>query len=325
MKRIVPGLGIFVVLLFATSGRAEQIYTYDSADGVITRFHYDDLGRLTQNNSVSVGTNTTVTGMTYNYYDNTLMALESPSGGGSTTITAYDGTSLGQLTTTSPGVSLQGLTMTPDQREVFTYDATDGRILDYQYDGRGQLHETNSVDTGGRVVTAFTYTTDDRLVVAETPSGGGNSTIYFYDPNTLTQVGTPQTLTQESDGLTTSYRYNDLYSYDALDRMVTRYTYDGNGNLTPQNSVSTGSDTVGGLTYTYDDNELLISRTDAGGHTTVYSYDALTLNPITTQAVGGTAFDLTDAAAIPEPASGLLAGVGGLILAGYARRRRNPR
>jgi RHS repeat-associated protein len=142
-------------------------------------------------------------------------------------------------------------------------------------------NRTSMIDAAGRVVN-YTYDATQRLLSeSDNVSGAFVTTSYTYD-----DVG--NRLTKNVGGVVTSY------TYDAGDRMLTEgglsYTYDANGNLLSRSD---------GVTYTYDAENRLASHT-AGGVTTAYTYDAFG-NRVGSNSLSGTTNYLVD----PADSSGL--------------------
>ena len=186
-----------------------------------------------------------------------------------------------------------------------------GHTTNYYYDSAGDL--TSTTDPAGQT-TWYRYANDDGRVTSVTDPDG-NATAYGY------QLGDPYSVTDPDGNTTTSYLdaagrdvadtnalgqttlktydpLNDLTSITDPDGHMTKYTYDADGDLLtmvdPNNNtttytydyedrLATKKDALSGLwTYGYDNDSDLTSVQDAKGQTTVYTFDALGRNSLTT-------------------------------------------
>ena len=133
------------------------------------------------------------------------------------------------------------------------------RVSKYEYDALGRLTKTIYPD-GTSLVTEY----DDAGNVIREVSPDGLETVYTYDKN-----GNMLT-SEDSGGRKTSSEYDALgrkiKTVDALG-METVFEYDKDGNLIKETS---GRKTV---TYEYDSQGNITSRTAAGGEKTEYTYD----------------------------------------------------
>lgn len=166
--------------------------------------------------------------------------------------------------------------VTPTVTTTYTYDqfnfldtvTANGQITDYDYDVLGNLVQT-TLPNG--VVETSDYDDLNRLIELTNTDGDGN-VISSYD-YTLDEVGNRK-LVEELGGRTVAYEYDKLYrllSEDITDPVRSDrslvYTYDAVGNRL------TLDDSIAGLTtYSYNNNDWLLSETEAGV-TTNYSYD----------------------------------------------------
>ena len=122
----------------------------------------------------------------------------------------------------------------------------------------------------------FTYDATDRIV--QVKDRNGNATRYVYDSNgnivkTIDALGTESVFTYNKNDQLIS---TDLHRVDALNGVdsheITLYEYDGR-NLVTKEINALGDSSV----YVYDGNGNLVSKTDADGYVTQYSYTALDL------------------------------------------------
>ena len=166
-------------------------------------------------------------------------------------------------------------------------------MTSYAYDANGNL--TSMTDAAGTVtytydalnrVTSvkdrrgntqfFTYDATDRIV--QVKDRNGNATRYVYDGNgnivkTIDALGTESVFTYNKNDQLIS---TDLHRVDALNGVdsheITLYEYDGRNLVTKEiNALGNSTD------YVYDGNGNLVSKTDADGYVTRYSYTALDL------------------------------------------------
>lgn len=163
----------------------------------------------------------------------------------------------------------------------YTYDAngnltsmTDAAgTVTYTYDA---LNRVTSVKDRRGNTQFFTYDATDRIV--QVKGRNGNATQYVYDGNgnivkTIDALGTESVFTYNKNDQLIS---TDLHRVDALNGVdsheITLYEYDGR-NLVTKEINALGDSTV----YVYDGNGNLVSKTDADGYVTRYSYTALDL------------------------------------------------
>jgi len=142
-------------------------------------------------------------------------------------------------------------------------------------------NRTRMTETTGRVVD-YTYDSTYRLLSeSDNVSGAPVTTSYSYD-----NVG--NRVTKNVGGVVTNYTYN------AADQLLTEggltYTYDANGNLLSRSD---------GVTYTYDAENRLASHT-VGGIVTSYTYDSFG-NRVRSNTGGSVTAYIVD----PEDSSGL--------------------
>jgi len=182
-----------------------------------------------------------------------------------------------------------------------------GNPTTYVYDSGGNL---TAVQAPLSRTTSYAYDSMDRLTTVTDPlnhatvtaydSGGnaktvtdalGRVTSYTYDPlnrptmmkDALSRVTTTAydaagQVTKVTNPLSedTQYTYNangwQTTRTDSLGRVST-YTYSGTGKLLLQSDPAFSGGTL--YAYTYDDDDRLLTVTDAASHTTTYAYDAV--------------------------------------------------
>jgi RHS repeat-associated protein len=262
-------------------------------DGYTLNYGYDAAGRLeTLSNSVN--------GLLvqYTYDANGRLAFETKGNG---TFATYSYDAAGEILTItnfSPGGALQSFfdysydskgnrvsMTTASGSTIYAYDAMNqliavtypnGRQVAYTYDSSGNRTAVN--DTG----TNTTYSVNS---LNQYTQAGGTGFVYDADGNLASQI--------DSNGTTT-------YQYDAENRLIGvisptngiwQFTYDvlGNRSLVVTNGVTnqyvydpfalgnlaTACNAAGAIVDRYDDALGLVSRIDASGDVSFYSFDAL--------------------------------------------------
>ncbi len=163
-----------------------------------------------------------------------------------------------------------------------------GGVTAYEYDAQNRL--TKVTDPRGRVVAQNTYDPETGRVVQQTQADGGVLTFNYISECAIEspgQTSTPPTcpvaLTSVTDplGNQTTYQFNPLGFLvavtDALGQMRT-FTRDPGTNLVlgihgGASCSVCGAGTSGDQTFTYDTRGNLLTRTDALGNTTTFTYD----------------------------------------------------
>ncbi len=266
------------------NARAVELKFSRDGQGRITRWAYDDVGRLLSRTLPEGQTET----------------FEYDAVGNRTTHTAFDAQGCANVA----GAGCAGATDEMGRLTQITYPG--GQLIDYGYDARGNKV---SLKSGAHSIT-YRYTALNQL---ESLTEGSETTEYVYDelgrqrevryPNGAVTTTAYDTLsrpllveTKDAAGALiarTAYTLDDAghrtrleeldrtvdYTYDALYRLTsetvtdqnktrtTTWTYDKVGNRLTQD--------VDGLltTYEYDDNDRLLTET-TGGQVTRYTYDA---------------------------------------------------
>lgn len=295
--------------------------------GQTTNMTYDDIGNLVTVTDFNGKTTT------YSYtLNNQIDSVTFPDGGVNSY--TYTATGLPATITDSRGIT----TYSYDSRNrVIEIAHPDGQILGYQYDAFG--NRTSLTSTLGTI--QYSYDSLHRLIQVTDPDGGvtnyaydsvgnrasmtypnGSKTTYTYDTlnrlinlsnaksdgtsisdytYTLAPAGN-RTQVQESSGRVVNYTYDNVYrltqevvtdpvlgnetfayAYDnvgnrltsTINGLVNTYSYDDNDRLISET----------GVTYAYDDNGNLLTKTLVTGESIEYSYDfqnrliqALTIN-----------------------------------------------
>lgn len=138
----------------------------------------------------------------------------------------------------------------------------EGGVTAYTYDADGNVISIKDAETG--YVTAYTYNSVGWVTSMTTPSG--YTTAYEYDKN-----GKLVRITNAGGGVT-------RYVYDSEGRLIqqinpNKYVPVCDG-LNNQTVSYTYTDSCVGDRYTYNASGKVVSKTDAGNHTTFYTYDS---------------------------------------------------
>ena len=262
---------------------------------LITRFEYDQLGRLVKTTFPDGSTTQTI----YNAIGKQGVTIDQLG-----RVTSYSYDAMGRLTrATFPDGSRESSTYDAEGRRVTSVDRA-GRATVYTYDALGRLTKTTFAD-GSSTSSAY----DAIGQVTQVTDARRNSTKYEYDAaGRRTRVTDPlglsttfaydeagnQASMTDANGHTTQFTYDAVNrrtkvafadgtseetEYDALGRtvakrdqagVVTEYQYDALGHLT---AVVDALSQV--TSYEYDEVGNRISQTDANGHMTRFVYDVL--------------------------------------------------
>jgi RHS repeat-associated protein len=277
-----------------TRGGVATSYVYDAVgnrtqrtdyNGAATNYAYDDLNRLT---TVTYPDTSTIA---YTYDDLSRMGTATNANGAVTF--GYDNRG---RTANVTGVFGQTVSYGYDVAGNRTSMAIGGSTYaSYGYDAVNRL---NTITDSGLLAVNYGYDSTNKLISRTLPNGIASA--YDYDGlNRLTRLRhttATTTLTDNQYSYDTANRISQLtdlggahaYSYDSIDRLTSAtypgttsesYTYDSVGNRTashlsgsyayqPFNKVTS----VGGVTYTYDNNGNLLTEV-AGTATTQYAWD----------------------------------------------------
>ncbi|WP_294242138.1 RHS repeat-associated core domain-containing protein [Pseudobutyrivibrio sp.] len=261
------------------SNGTTKTYVYDACNnvtsvtgvtGTTTTYEYDSIGR----NTAVINDDGNETDYTYNSQN---LVSSMTDCNGNTYIFSYD--DAGNMT----GVSYPN-----------------GGSYSYSYDVRGRLTETT--DALGNT-TSYSYDNSDNLICVTDALGNttsytydiagnlisitdamGNETTYAYDGygrivSETNALGQTASITYNSNGqiaTATDFAGNTItYSYDSLGRVTAAvwgdqeisYTYDSYGNVL----------SVGNVSYTYNSNGLLSSKTNGQGNEIDYAYNSVYL------------------------------------------------
>lgn len=209
-------------------------------------------------------------------------------------------TNAGVIASTSRFVSSGGVissqaTVYDDAGRVVSETDELGQTTEYEYDDAGSL--TATVDPAGQR-TEFEYDAAGRQTLTRNPQG--RETLFGYDADDR------RCLLVDPDGGVEKWEYDaagHLSRHTDKSGRVTSYDYDLDGRLVrtagPQGVSTVEYDGAGRVTRTmdeagretrnsYDIMGRLVSRTDAGGHTTLFDYDGLGNITRATDAAGNT-------------------------------------
>jgi YD repeat-containing protein len=244
----------------------------------------------------------------YKYVDslNRLTEIDFPDGGKTTL--AYNDTPPSPTVTTSKKINNTGLTITTVAvsdglghvtQSQLTSDPQGTILTDIAYDGLGRNstitnpHRNGSLPTDG--TTSYGYDALNRITKVTKPDGSIVLTVYTGNCATVADEAGKQTASC-ADGLgrtgivgedTAVLNYLTVYSYDALDNLLTVNQEGGSTNSAnwrtrtfTYNSLSqlltAANPESGTITYTYDSNGNVLTKKDARNITISYlNYDAL--------------------------------------------------
>ncbi len=256
--------------------------------GHTTTFAYDDANRLITKTEPA-GSAGTPKVTTYTY-DNVGNVLTETTGDRLTTYTydpdRYFQTSIERTSSTgnvliTRTVDGNGNILTetdPNQNETtFTYDAFDrmltesgpmgsGQVLTYDPNGNVLTQTTNN--STSNQLTVNSYDTANRLIQTTLPEGGINT--YTYDGN-----GNIKTETRPN-GYHAEYGYNDLNlpTLKTINAQTWLLSYDLAGNLKTETWPNVNGGTGNVITYSYDELNREISKTDTMGPISIQTWDA---------------------------------------------------
>ncbi|EHJ09603.1 RHS repeat-associated core domain-containing protein [Crocosphaera watsonii] len=234
----------------------DQLTAKRFENGTSVEFSYNEAGQL-----ATITDSRGTTSFTYDVQGNSLSRTEPD--GKSISYTYNDSGKLESVITDSVTTSY-----TYDQFNFLDKVTANGEVTDYDYNVLGNLVQT-TLPNG--VVETREYDELYRLIGVDNTDADGNIlSSYDYE---LDAVGN-RTLVEELSGRTVAYEYDKLYRLltedvsDAVNGNQTlSYVYDAVGNrLSLTDSVN------GVTTYSYNDNDWLLSET-IGGVTTKYTYD----------------------------------------------------
>ncbi|MFC5743574.1 putative Ig domain-containing protein [Dyella tabacisoli] len=252
---------------FATYDAFGHVLTQTDAVGNVTSYQYD-----LANNKTTVITPDGMQIITVtDVFGDTLTVTD---GANNTTTYTYDAD--GHLTQTQDALgNLSKNQYDLDGHLTQSTDAT-GHVITYSYDASGHVL-TRTVDpTGLNLKTSYTYDGEGRTLSVTNPSGMVTTYSYDADGNVLTQV---QDAGSGKLNLTTTYTYDGAGKTLIVNAGVgtaaaatTQYVYDNLERLSQQ-IVDPGAGRLNLTTsYTYDANNNLVTKTDAGGNVTSYVY-----------------------------------------------------
>ena len=151
-------------------------------------------------------------------------------------------------------------------------------VTTYTYDGIGRTLSVSTVGTDASTKTTYSYAGN----VVTTTDAAGNWKTFTTDP-----FGHLVTVTEPDPANPTGATYVTSYTYDVLDRLVGVSMPRPTGTQTRAFNYGISNSAVGGLlmwetnpengkvTYTYNANNQLATKTDAKGQQFSYSYDGV--------------------------------------------------
>ncbi len=249
--------------IYDSRNRLSAVVAQDAAGNVITKYAYDNAGRITKQalglNTVSEAIDPLQHKVTTYTYDSIGRMTASTDALGQTS--AYQYNILGELLSetdrngTVKSYTYDGLSRI--RNLTAAKEGADDQSIAYIYDLMGNI--TQMVDSDG--TTGYTYSKNGELL-SETRNGVAKN--YTYNAN-----GSRLSFAVPSKGISVSYLYDALGRLtDVTDAGVTtHYTYDPNGNVL---SEATGSDRT--VTYLYNKANLLTDKTNKRGSQTLETY-----------------------------------------------------
>ncbi len=285
-----------------------QLETEIDADGYTTRYHYDELRRLTSRTVDEGGLNQT----THYEYDtnNNITSMTDPIG----VKTCYEYDSHNRQTAKTQdcgGLNLRteyaydlnsNLIYVTDERGIVThteYDALNRPTLTRLDDGGLNLSNRTYYDSAGNI----DYTSDERGIITRfeydnlnrlTQECGDSAGLNLCTNVTYDRLNNPQTVT-DPKGITTQTHYNAFSQpleeiADAAGLQArTSYHYDNALNLT-RITDDNGNSTA----YTYTERDELASESYADGTVVAYSYDGRGNRHVLTNQDGNTITETYD-------------------------------
>ncbi len=262
-----------------TYNKAGNVVQTQDFDGDIITYEYDKTNQLLAKHYVSEGHTTTFTtaangrertvtderGLTHSTYDERGRLLEKVEPDGRSIAYTYDGATGKVATVTTPsGTTRYRYNSLGQLAKVI---APEGETT-YAYNAIGNLAEQR-LPNG--VTQAYQYDNLNRVEVLETKAADG--TVLARYAYTYDAVGN-KTAVEELGGRKVEYTYDALYRLtkevitDSVNgNRAIEYVYDNVGNrLTKRDSIE------GETTYSYNNNDWLLSET-TGGQSTSYTYD----------------------------------------------------
>jgi RHS repeat-associated protein len=218
---------------------------------------------------------------TYAYPDATDTTITDPNSG----VTKFTYNSSGQVTTVTDPLSHTESTSWSAANDPMTRTNGLSGITSYSYDALNNLTEiTSPAGAGTAASTSYGYPTPTGALSDYLPTSSkdaqGNSTTYSY--NTSYELGTtttpgsvggaPVNHYQGDSGIScTNAKPGELCSSVNGDGDTTSYTYDTHGNV----ATIVQPAPLGTISYTYDGDGRVLSKTDGRGSTLYYTYDAI--------------------------------------------------
>lgn len=241
-----------------TDAEGTRTYTYNAAGKPLTvtdafgtkQFAYDDMGRNTQVTDEANGVSTT----TFNLMGQPL-TVTGP--GGAVTTYTYDTMGRNTSQTTPSGETVTYSNFHSSGKPQRMVDAR-GNLHQYSYNHRGQM--LSHIAPG--MSETYTFDAEGNLL---TSSDGSHTVTRTYD------LLNRMTSSAETDLGTLEYTYDSVGNIvDIGGSYACVRTYDAKGNLTSVREMESSAF----VSYTYDENDRLLTETKPDGSITTYTYDA---------------------------------------------------
>jgi len=232
-----------------------------------TKYYYDNLGRLTKEIKIPIGTSIEfVTEYDYDFEDSkstNLKKITTPNG----KIIEYEYNEIGQLVKVkSEGVILAEYMYNPSGTIHYKYFDEGSGITAYNYNERDWLMGYHTQQDGSSIqFDVLYYDNVGNLIKKATTIPSSNQIKYSYDNLYRLKQVVP---TNTYDNIPISFTYDDIGNRQTKNQQSYTYDYESGGDN--NRLVSDGT-----YSYNYDSNGNLITKTSESQGTTIYQYNSL--------------------------------------------------
>jgi len=295
----------------ATYNAEGQLVSATVADGTVTRYTYDDDGRVTSTTITPVGGQGAprTTSVQYDAFGNLVASMDAD---GNTTTYAYNADNQ-RMESTDPNGNSTWYYYDADGRLLYTIEGqpdsygdlnAQGNVTAYTYDAFGDVTSTTVYASQLNLFSGTGAINPSAVSASGVTSALASLTTSALDTNeiktaTYTLAGQAASVT-DGDGYVTNYSYDAFgdrieaqqqvsdagQPVTAADSTVTTYDYDADGRLV-QEADGVASNVARTTSSAYDAFGRVISTTDGDGNTTFYSFDNLDQQIGTSQVVQG--------------------------------------